>query len=1067
MVLLLVAALLGGVPTAASAAPSTVDPAAAVAGSASPRVLTLITGDRITATGDTIRVEPRAGVQFLRFRQDGGTYVVPSDALGLLRLGRLDDRLFNVTRLVADGFDKRAELPLMVEDTKAVRGLTAGRPLPALDGFATRVPVAELARNWPSVRDGMLAGKIWLDGVRRPLLDVSVPRTGAPVAWSEGLDGTGVKVAVIDSGIDDTHPDLAGRVSLRKNFVQRYEGDNDIAGHGTHVASIVAGTGAASGGRYRGMAPAASLLDGKVCFYDPAYGGLCDDSAIIEAMYWAAENGAQVVNMSLGSPDEPGVDPIEAAVDDITARYGTLFVIAAGNLDFFSPYRVASPSTADAALSVANNTKAGAVDWSSLPGPRIADYAVKPEISAPGTEITAARSSTAGEGAYPTGEQGDPYVPLTGTSMASPHVAGAAAILTQAHPDWTAEQRKAALTGAARPMEASGFDAQGAGELDLARALHQPVTASPATVNVGFQAYPHTQRTVTRTITYTNRGGAPLTLALTAPSPLSLSASSVTVPAGGTSTVDVSMDLDLPGGSLLVNGRITATGGGVTVQTPYSVYREGPTATVNVKALDRKGNTPEQTFDLFVNAASGEVVRAQEATAALRLPYGTYFASSYIVGADGTSTVAAHTRLVVDRDRVDVVFDARKAKGLDLTVPERAAAPMDALIEVQQTQGPTPVIAGLSGDPRTLFTLDLGPKNVPGVVTQVLAAFARPDGPGGFAGSPFVYRLGWYWTGSWATGYTRHVQRRELATAHAVYHANAVGGTGLRADTAAPPGVQFRTELRLLADAPLPVGRTEYYAGNLPWEERFYESTVDAPWVTRLRGPSPQRRSGQSTVERWNRAVLDTTFASEYPEYPTVERKDDGFWLRVGNVADADGNFGTHDYTAASMSLYRNGTLVEERDGGFAVIATPQERARYTLRYSQQSDPALRLSTRRETVWEFTNAYTGTNTPVPLHTIGFAPNVDEHNTARAGCLTALPVTIAGQAGATAVTRVEVEVSFDGGVSWRRVPVVKLFGRWNAVIDHPARAGYVSLRAKAVDAAGSTVTTTLLNAYETR
>ncbi|MFE2094582.1 S8 family serine peptidase [Streptomyces sp. NPDC059460] len=94
-------------------------------------------------------------------------------------------------------------------------------------------------------------------------LDQSVPQIGAPEAWAAGYDGTGTKVAVLDTGIDPDHPDVAGRVKKTQNFTDDPDAV-DHHGHGTHVASTIAGSGAASGGKYKGVAPGADLYIGKV-----------------------------------------------------------------------------------------------------------------------------------------------------------------------------------------------------------------------------------------------------------------------------------------------------------------------------------------------------------------------------------------------------------------------------------------------------------------------------------------------------------------------------------------------------------------------------------------------------------------------------------------------------------------------------------------------------------------------------------------------------------------------------------------------------------------------------------
>ncbi|WP_197322314.1 S8 family serine peptidase, partial [Saccharomonospora sp. NB11] len=122
----------------------------------------------------------------------------------------------------------------------------------------------------------------------------SVPQIGAPEAWDSGLTGEGVRVAVLDTGIDADHPDLADAVVEAEDFTGSGNTD-DGQGHGTHVAATILGDGSASDGRYRGVAPDAELVVGKVLDDD----GFGQESWILAGMEWAAEN-ASVVNMSLG-----------------------------------------------------------------------------------------------------------------------------------------------------------------------------------------------------------------------------------------------------------------------------------------------------------------------------------------------------------------------------------------------------------------------------------------------------------------------------------------------------------------------------------------------------------------------------------------------------------------------------------------------------------------------------------------------------------------------------------------------------------------------------------------------
>ncbi len=140
---------------------------------------------------------------------------------------------------------------------------------------------------------------------------------GTPQAWEAGLTGKGVTVAVLDTGVDADHPDLAGRVSVSKSFINEQE-VADRNGHGTHTTSTVGGSGAASDGKERGVAPDATLAVGKVLSDE----GSGSDSEIIAGMEWAARDvHAKVISMSLGSTEaSDGTDPMAQAVNTLSRR---------------------------------------------------------------------------------------------------------------------------------------------------------------------------------------------------------------------------------------------------------------------------------------------------------------------------------------------------------------------------------------------------------------------------------------------------------------------------------------------------------------------------------------------------------------------------------------------------------------------------------------------------------------------------------------------------------------------------------------------------------------------------
>ncbi|HEX2313613.1 MAG TPA: S8 family serine peptidase, partial [Thermomonospora sp.] len=284
------------------------------------------------------------------------------------------------------------------------------------------------------------------------------------------------------------------------------------------------------------------------------------------------------VNLSLGGPDTPGADPLERAVDTLSAQSGALFVVAAGNEGERGQQTIASPGSADAALTVGAVDDRDAVAAFSSRGPRVGDHALKPDVTAPGVDITAAAATATGAG---------PYLAMTGTSMATPHVAGAAALLAQRHPGWTGRRLKAALMNTARPSAGETPFTQGAGRVDVARAVSQQVTASTGSVS-GRLRWPR-RTPVTRTVTYANTGSRPVTLSLrtsgsrlgggSAPKGMfTVGRTRVTVPAKGTVRVPVRIAAGRRAATGTYSGVLTARGRNVTVRTAMAAEVSAPQA---------------------------------------------------------------------------------------------------------------------------------------------------------------------------------------------------------------------------------------------------------------------------------------------------------------------------------------------------------------------------------------------------------------------------------------------------------------------------------------------------------
>ncbi|NJD98352.1 alkaline serine protease [Thermococcus sp. LS1] len=295
-------------------------------------------------------------------------------------------------------------------------------------------------------------------------LDESAAQVQATNLWNLGYDGSGITIAIIDTGIDGSHPDLQGKIVGWYDVVNGKTTPYDDQGHGTHVASIAAGTGAASNGQYKGMAPGAKLVGVKVLGAD----GSGSTSDIIAGIDWVVQNkdkyGIKVINLSLGSSQSSdGTDSLSQAVNNAWDA-GLVVCVAAGNSGP-DKYTIGSPAAASKVITVGAVDKYDVITDFSSRGPT-ADGRLKPEVVAPGNWIIAARAS----GTQLTDQLvGDYYVAAPGTSMATPHVAGIAALLLQAHPDWTNDKIKHALMVTAEivaPSEIADI-AYGAGRVNV------------------------------------------------------------------------------------------------------------------------------------------------------------------------------------------------------------------------------------------------------------------------------------------------------------------------------------------------------------------------------------------------------------------------------------------------------------------------------------------------------------------------------------------------------------------------------------------------------------------------
>jgi subtilisin family serine protease len=398
----------------------------------------------------------------------------------------------------------------------------------ALDGISVVLPSADLARLralpgatvWPTVtyhalRDTTTAASV------TPQLNQGPTLIGATALWGPSLAtaGEGIKIGVIDDGIDQAHPyfDPSGfsypagfpkgntayttpKVIVARAFPSpstdwKYADrpfDPRYSFHATHVAGIAAGdydtpTVPDGGSPISGVAPKAYLGNYKALTVPTADYGLDGNSPeIAKAIDQAVADGMNVINLSIGEPEvEPRRDIVVNALDNAAAA-GVVPVVAAGNdFDVAGDGSVGSPANAPAAITAAASTLGGDgthpdhIASFSSGGPTPVSLLLKPDVTAPGVDVLSS---------VPPHD----FEVLDGTSMAAPHVAGAAALLLQRHPTWTVEQVKSALasTGAVvHPTGASGEVSvlrEGGGRIDLVRADQPLIFTDPTSLGWGL-----------------------------------------------------------------------------------------------------------------------------------------------------------------------------------------------------------------------------------------------------------------------------------------------------------------------------------------------------------------------------------------------------------------------------------------------------------------------------------------------------------------------------------------------------------------------------------------------------
>jgi len=314
-----------------------------------------------------------------------------------------------------------------------------------------------------------------------PHLDTSVraikarnsPIYSPNTAWELGYTGKNITVAVLDTGVDDEHEFLRGKFVAGfdcSGSVSHVTNPDDRDGHGTHVASIIMGTGGTTG-KYVGVAPDAKLVDVKIL----SERGVNLGDQLIRGIDWVIDNkekyNISIINLSVGSDieDSDGTSAISQAANQAVEN-GIVVVAAAGN-EGPNSQTLMAPSVADDVICVTalddrntiNRNDDVIAEYSSR-GPR-GDGAKKPDVCAPGKNIVGAKAAE-------TGQATNEIIAMSGTSMAAPHVAGLAALILEANPELSPLQVKEIILETAEDKGPEGWDPNyGWGEIDAYKAV--------------------------------------------------------------------------------------------------------------------------------------------------------------------------------------------------------------------------------------------------------------------------------------------------------------------------------------------------------------------------------------------------------------------------------------------------------------------------------------------------------------------------------------------------------------------------------------------------------------------
>lgn len=377
-------------------------------------------------------------------------------------------------RVIIDASDEGR----LSELASAAQGLggTNAKPMKIGGLVSVEMPedkVLELAGN-------DLVKKIYPEQKVSLLLNNAVPQIKAESFWHEGFEGNGVKVAVIDTGVDSSGDMLKGKVVLENNFTEEADA-RDSHGHGTFIAGIIAGS-SKGGGYFDGVAPEASIISAKVLNAQ----GEGTSTSVIEAINWAldpdndpsTDDGAKIINLSLGGPYYDLDSPLNKAVKE-AVESGVFVVVSAGNCSAENPsitcngfVGVTTPGNSPYAFTVGSVNSEN--KWASFSSGDAFGTGIKPDVSAPGVSITSSWLNNS-------------YKTESGTSISSAFVSGLSALLLEANPSLTPYEMRELIEKNSIDLGSQGKDIKyGSGLIDANRIISSEAYSTP---NFGLEVY--------------------------------------------------------------------------------------------------------------------------------------------------------------------------------------------------------------------------------------------------------------------------------------------------------------------------------------------------------------------------------------------------------------------------------------------------------------------------------------------------------------------------------------------------------------------------------------------------